>query len=353
MWRPCKAQGPSRPWNRDPMRFDTSVIPNAWGGFATRIRVRSLVLLLLIVRPVPLLLARRIPILLAFVLVCAGASPAGAAERTFVLAPADLVTAPDLFGAKALSRSAVLGKAVGLRRGAVRFAKSVCPSLLADPTRSITRVRVLGGPAGAPLVVGKKLASGLTAALTAMNASTWLPPSSGTTRQASWVVEPPVADAIGFATAGFAAGNQTGALGKGDAATTIPGFRLKLNLATDPGIGTVELALAITTELPATRVGKPGKRTECIMVASAAPVDVLALRDLVNAAPLGTVTRNRLLFILDTAQTFLDRGKPDRAARNVRTFALEVAQRSEVEIAPAFAEPMINRANAAAEALSF
>ncbi len=318
----------------------------------SEIAARSLVLLLLILPPVPPPLVRRFLTLSALVFICGGSTPAFAAERTFVLAPADLVTAPDLFGAKALSRSALLGKAVGLRRGAVRFAKSVCPSLLADPTRKITRVRVLGGPTGAPLVVGKSLAAGLTVALTAMNASTWLPPATGTAFQPLWVTDPTVVGAMGFVTGGFAFGDQTGALGKSDAENRVPGFRLKMDLGpTDPGVGTIELAIAITTELPSKRAGKPGKRTECIMVASVAPVDLEALRDLVEITPLGSVTRNRLHDILDDAQTFLDRGKPDRAARNIRTFALEVAQRSEVEIAPAFTEPMINRANAAAEAL--
>jgi hypothetical protein len=279
----------------------------------------------------------------------------GATARTFVLAPADLVAAPDLFGAKALSRSATLGRAVGLKRGALRFARGVCPSLLADPTRKLTRVRLLGGPAGAPLVVGRSLATGLTDALTSMKAATWFPPASGKTRQAHWIAEAPIAGAVGFTTLGFAVGDQTGALGKGDAASRVPGFRMNVDLATEPGVGPAELAIAVTTELLATKLGKPGKRTECILVASLPPVDIQALRDLLNAAtPLLTpVTRNRLTGILDTAQTFLDRGKPDRAARNLRTFALEVAQRSATEIPPAFAESMITRANAAAEALSF
>jgi hypothetical protein len=128
---------------------------------------------------------------------------------------------------------------------------------------------------------------------------------------------------------------------------------MTVNLASDPGLGVAELTVAVTTELPSKRLGKPGKRTECVMVASVLPVDIEALRDLVDAAGLTNVTRNRLHSILNTAQTFLDRGKPDRGARNIRTFALEVAQRSEGEIPPAFAEAMINRANAAAEALSF
>jgi hypothetical protein len=59
--------------------------------------------------------------------------------------------------------------------------------------------------------------------------------------------------------------------------------------------------------------------------ASLAPADIGA-PSLVNAAPLTSVTRHRLNFILDTADMFLERGKPDRAARGVRTFALEVAQ---------------------------
>lgn len=351
MSRSCKPRGAIRPHFRDPMRYVKPVISSDWVVLASEIIARSLVLLLLILQPVLLPLARRFLTLSAIVLVCGGSVPADAAERTFVLAPADLVTAPDLFGAKALSRSAVLGKAVGLRRGAVRFAKSLCPSLLADPTRKITRVRVLGGPTGAPLVVGKSLATGLTAALTAMNASTWFPPATGAVFQPSWVTDPTVVGAMGFTTGGFTVGDQTGALGKTDAENRVPGFRLKMDLGADPGLGPIELAIAITTELPSKRAGKPGKRTECVMVASVAPVDLEALRDLVDAATLGSVTRHRLEDILSDAQTFLDRGKPDRAARNIRTFALEVAQRSEVEIAPAFTEPMITRANAAAEAL--
>ena len=270
-----------------------------------------------------------------------------------MLAPKDLVSAPDLFGAKALARSATLGRAVGLKRGAVRFAKGVCPSLLADPTRRVTRVRLLGGPLGAPLVVGRSLASGLTSALTMMNAATWLPPASGATRQASWTTEPALADAVAFQTNGFAVGDQTGSLQQGDAGNAVPGFRMVVNLASNPGAGPAELAIAITTELPPKKLGKPGKRTECIIVASLVPVDVQALRDLVAATPLTTVTANRLNFILDIAANFVANGKPNRAARNIRSFALEVAQRTETEIAPQFAEAMITRANAAAEALCF
>lgn len=313
-----------------------------------------MVLLLLILRRVPRLSSLRSLVLACSLVGSLGVASAYADSRTFVLAPADLVTAPDLFGAKALSRSASLGRAVGLKRGAVRFAKGVCPSLLADPTRHVTRVRLLGGPAGAPLVVGRSLANGLTSALTLMNTATWFTPASGATRQPFWTTEAPSAEAIGFATTGFAIGNQSGALGQADAGNRAPGFRMTVNLANDPGVGTAELAVAITTELPPKKFGKPGKRTECIIVASLLPVDIEALRDLVGAAALGSVTEHRLLFILQRAQGFLDSGQvdgPQRAARNIRTFALEVAQRSETEIAPEYAEAMVNRANAAAEAL--
>ncbi len=312
-----------------------------------------LVLLLLNLRRVPSRFSPTFLVLGLLVLAAFGDASAIAAERTFVLAPADLVSAPDLFGAKALSRSATLGRTVGLKRGAVRFAKGVCPSLLADPTRRVTRVRLLGSPTGAPLVVGRSLGSGLTNALTLIGAATWSAPASGATRQTHWVVDAPVADSVGFTTVGFAFGDQTGALGKEHASDRALGFRMNVNLSSDPGVGTAELAIAVTTELPPKKLGKPGKRTECIVVASLPPADLPALRALVNAAPLTSVTKNRLNFILNTADTFLARGKPDRAARNVRTFALEVAQRTETEIPPAFAEPMINRANAAAEALSF
>lgn len=283
----------------------------------------------------------------------AGRGIVDAAERTYVLSPAELVAAPDLFGAEALARSALLGKAVGLKRGAVRFGRGVCPSLLADPARKLTRLRLLGGPTTAPLVVGKSLQKDLAAALTAMSAESWLPPSAGRTRQSSWVAEPPAAGVVGFSTAGFAIGDLTGALGKADAGNRIPGFRVSIDVPTDPGTGPNVIAVALTTELPPKKIGKPGKRTECILVMELVPADIAALRDLVDATPLEGVTHNRLMAILDTADTFLSRGRPDRAARNVRTFALEVAQRSETEIPPAFAEALINRANLTAEGLSF
>jgi hypothetical protein len=312
-----------------------------------------MVLLLLFRRRV---LRPLLPGLLAIVFSIVGsvaAAPADAAQRTFVLTPADVVVASDLFGAKALSRSAALGKMVGLRRGALRFAKGTCPSLLADPTRKITRIRVLGGPAGAPLVVGKTLAAGLSFALDQMGAASWFPPTSSKTRQAHWIAEPAAADVVGFSTGGFAVGDLTGALGASEAANRVPGFRFSVDLSgASPGTGSVEIAIALTSELPTKKLGRPGKRTECILVATLVPADLQAVRDLLAATPgLTDVTRHRLVFILDTAQDFLDRGVRDRGARNIRTFALEVAQRSEVEIVPGSAEALINRANLAVEAL--
>ena len=318
------------------------------------VRTVSPMVLLLLFRPrVPRCLPPKSVALLALLTGCLGVTTARADQRTFVLSPADLVGAPDSFSAKALSRSAILGRSVGLKHGALRFAKGVCPSLLADPTRRITRIRVLGGPAGAPLIVGRSLGSGLTNALALMKAVTWLPPTTGKTRQPNWVAEAPVADAIGFSTLGFAVGNQIGALGKDEGASRIPGFRIDVNLPINPGVGAVDLAVVLTTELPPTKLGKPGKRTECILVASVLPVDLQALRAVTDAAPLTPTTRNLLTGMLNTSQSFLDHGKPDRAARNVRSFVLAVAQRTEAEIPPPVAEQMIIRGNAIAEALSF
>jgi hypothetical protein len=359
MSRPCKPRGangrsksPDTADYKLVISMDYLLISGVLGGF-------QMVLLLLLRGRVLRPLSFAFLAVACLSMVAVGAGSAGAAQRTFVLTPADLVAAADLFGAKALSRSASLKKStVGLKRGALRFAKGVCPSLLADPTRKLTRIRILGGPLGAPLVVGRSLATGLTTALTAMNAASWLPPASGFTNQPHWVTEPFTADVIAFSTAGFAVGNQIGALGQGDAANRVPGFRFTVDLANALGTGPAEIAIALTTELPPTKIGKPGKRTECILVASLLPVDIQALRDLVTPAPLTNVTKNRLNFILNNAQTFLDRGAPDRAARNARTFTLEVAQRTkatqpatESPIASAFAEPMINRGNATSEAL--
>src|SRR5262249_16463859 len=150
----------------------------------------------------------------------------------------------------------------------------------------------------------------------------------------------------GFATDGFAVGDLTGALGSADASNRVPGFVVALDVAgPDPGTRPIEVAIQLTTELPTKKFGRPGKRTECIAVASLLPADIPALRALIDAAGLTVVTNHRLQFILDTAQTFLDRGAPDRGARQIRSFVLEVAQRTATEIPPAFAEAMINRGN--------
>jgi hypothetical protein len=70
------------------------------------------------------------------------------------------------------------------------------------------------------------------------------------------------------------------------------------------------------------------------------------------AAPLIPTTRNLLTGMLTRAELPRQR-EPDRAARNIRSYVLAVAQRSETEIPPSVAEQMINRGNAIAEALTF
>src|SRR3982751_707813 len=158
------------------MAFAKSMIPNFYGSKSRLPWVPPVVLLLL-----P---RRRVPRFISFTFLVLGLStvgglggfggvPADAAQRTLVLAPADLVAAPEIFGASALSRSATLGKAIGLKQGSMRFAKGVCPSLLPDPNRRITRVRLLAGAAAAPVVVGKTLGKGLTAALVVMDPASW------------------------------------------------------------------------------------------------------------------------------------------------------------------------------------
>ena len=165
--RPCKLR--RRPRHRNP-GFMASARSIFSLGYCRSWAENVTGFLVLLLAPSPASAASFSPtfLVLTLLLVSFSGVPAVAAERTFVLAPADLVSAPDLFGAKALSlghpRSCRRSEA---RRGALR--EGVCPSLLADPTRHITRVRLLGSPTGAPLVVGRSVGRGLTNALTLMS----------------------------------------------------------------------------------------------------------------------------------------------------------------------------------------
>ena len=67
---------------------------------ARQFEYSSLVLLLLFLRSVPRFLSPQFLIVAVSFIGYLGADPADAGQRTFVLAPADLVAAPDLFGAK-------------------------------------------------------------------------------------------------------------------------------------------------------------------------------------------------------------------------------------------------------------
>ena len=204
---------------------------------------------------------------------------------------------PDLFGAKALSRSAILGKAVGLKRGAVRFAKGVCPSLLADPTRRITRVRLLGGPVGAPLVVGKSLANGTHRRAHARWAPRrGSPPAIGKTRQAHLGRRGAVTGRRRIRDGGLRdRGSDRRARQGRRRQNRAPGFRVdgrprEQSRASAPSSSPSPSRPSCRRRGSASRASAPSASWSRRLF----PVDLMALRDLVAATPLTTVTRHRL-----------------------------------------------------------
>lgn len=292
------------------------------------------------------------PAVLALFLVLLTAVPVAAAERTFAFSPADLARMVDEFNATAIARSDTLRSKVKIHGSDVRFFGRSCPTLTADGGRAASRVRVLDGASRAAALASRVPNFALGAALQAMGAASWSPPGIARTRQASWVVDAPgPTGTVGFATAGFAAGDPTGKLGGATATDSTPTFVVGVDVtngATEPAA----LVVALTTELPPTRPGKMPKRAECFLVGRAHPTDVQALVDLVTAATLSTDTRNRLNNILGDALDWVANGKPPRAARAVKRFALEVASRSGSEIPPGDAEAMVTRALEVSDALA-
>lgn len=294
-----------------------------------------------------------VPFVAALLLCSTSVSPAAAGQRTFILAPADVLTMVDDFNATVLARSASLGRAVAIRRGALSLAGKSCPSLAADPKRMVTRFRVLDGGARAALVGGGRRPNrALGDALTALGADLWLPPAAGRTRQASWVAEPAVEGMTGFATRGFARGDETGALTFATGAdAAAASFVVGVTLADAPVTEPTNLVVGVTTEVPPTRPGRRPTQTECFLLAPMYTADVQALVDLVAATPLPDTVRGRLNTSLRYAAHWLARDQPQRAARNVKRFAYDVASRSGNQVSVDAAEVLLMRAVRVFEAL--
>ena len=299
---------------------------------ASPVSLRSLALLLLA------------PLLVAF--------PGGALARTFLLAPGDVVAAIDAFNGEVIARSGGLGRAVSVRRGAVRLSGSVCPSVAADPQRAITRVRFLDSAARAAALARTRSAQpALGNLLAELGGGGWVSPATAVARQPHWVVVPPSPGIMELSTVGFPAGDPLGGLDATAADDARAAFRADLGVSPDPTTGPAGLVLALTVETRPTRPGRAGKRSECFLVAPALPADVEALVDLLAATPLTDATRTRLGYMLAEAEHWVAVSQPVRAARSARAFALEVARRSVGEVGAADAEALIARALAMVEAL--
>jgi hypothetical protein len=311
--------------------------------------------LLLLARAAVLVRRLHSTLAVAILIVCALAvRPSAAAERTYVFTPADLVRMIDDFNADVLAQSASFGKAVKVRRGAVRLGNSTCASLAGATPRLLTRVRVVSAPANAALLAGKRANVVLPGALAGMGAASWAPPGAVALREPLWTASQLPGGTLELSTVGFTAGDPSGALSADDRERTNAIARLDLDLATPPGTGSTALILGATTELPPSRPGRRPKRAECVLLVHTLPVDVTALEELLAATPLTDTTRHRLTLWLDIARRRVDAKLRARAARSVKAFALEVANRLAMnEIAAADAEALITRSLATSEALEF
>jgi len=289
-----------------------------------------------------------VPLLAAVLLLSTTVVALAAAEhRTFVFSPGDVLTVVDEFNATVLARSASLGRAVAIRRGAVVLAGKSCPSLATDPARRVTRFRVLDGAARAALLGGKtRVNYALGEALATLGADFWRPPATGRTRQTAWVAEPAVEGVTGFAS-----GDESGALTFEIGPDAAASFLVNLTLADAPVTEPTNLVMAVTTEMPPARPGRRPKQTECFLLAPAYTADLQALVDLVAATPLPDTVRGRLNTSLRYATSWLARDQPQRAARNVKRFAYDVASRSGKEVPIDAAEMLLTRAIMVFEAL--
>ncbi|HEY2387754.1 MAG TPA: hypothetical protein VGK30_12395 [Candidatus Binatia bacterium] len=293
-------------------------------------------------------------LLLALVLTLLGATAAGADERTFAFSPADLARMVSEFNAQAIAASATpaLKNKIKIHGSDVRFFGKACPTLTADGGPAASRVRVLDGASRAAQLFSRSPNLALGAALQSMGAASWTPPADAHTMQPSWMVDAAAPTGmVAFSTAGFATGNPAGKIGGANAADKTPTFNLNVDV-TNGSTEPASLVLALTTELPPSRPGRMPKRSECILLGHAYPTDVQALVDLVAAADISSDLRSRLNNILGDALDWLASGKPARAGRSAKRFALEVASRSGSEIPPDAAEEMVTRALQVSDALS-
>lgn len=285
----------------------------------------------------------------------AGVGSAQAETRTFLFGPADLLAAPDAFAASVLAQSATLGKQVKLSRGIVRLARNGCTSLTANPTRLLSRVRLVDGPGRAAVLASRRPNLPLGQALATMGAASWVTPGDGATRQPLWTLDPPVEEGLRtFASVGYPRGDQQGGIGAAAALLTpAPTFRADLDVPGLTGAGSAPLVLAFTTELPPAKPGRRVKKEECLLLASATPADVPALQALLDATPLAPVTYNRLNTLLGAVGTWVEKDNPVRAARANRKFVLEIARRWATEISTADAEAIVLRSLAVGEGFEF
>lgn len=287
-------------------------------------------------------------------LTAVAAPPLCAEQRTFLLAPADLVAMIDDFNAAVLDRSGSLGRGVvAIRRGAVSLARKPCPSLSVSMERTLARIRVLDSPTRAALLAGRRAPNNaLGDALALMGGTAWGPVVEAQTLRESWLAEDTQEGVAEFVAPFERIGSGAGTIDGTSRADTRASFLVRLEAGDSPAIDGIPLVFALTTSIPP-RFGRRSKQTECFLVAVIKGADLSTLFDLLTATPMPAETRDYLAGQLAKASELVVRNRSQLAVRALKRFGAEVAHGWGTGIPAGAAEELITRTVSVIEALGF
>ncbi len=275
---------------------------------------------------------------------------ADAAERTFLLAPGEVVSAVDSFNGRLLTNSAALPKRVKISKGASIFDRVKCPSLSVEPGRLVSRISVIDSAERAAAMAGtRKPRDAVSAVLNLLGADSWTPPAvrfsssvPGWTA-APLMVGPPL---VVFQASGATAGDST-------AFARLPGqFRFVLDLSQSQAgpRGEFSLVMSLTSQSLGGRRRRP-EIVECFFLANLVPADMEELGRRLAEAPLPANARARLQELFDRANERLAAGKLDGARESLATFAGEAGSRMNTQIDPQTTQSLMEQALRVMEAL--
>lgn len=273
-----------------------------------------------------------------------------AAERTFLLAPGEVVSAVDSFNGRLLTSSAALPKRVKISKGATVFDRVKCPSLSTAPGRLVSRISVLdSAERAAAMADTRKPREALSAILNLLGADSWaLPAVKFSSNVPGWTAAPLTEGPplVVFQASGARAGDSL-------AFARLPGhFRFVLELSqTKAGAqGEFSLVMGVTSQSLGERRRRP-KMVECFFLVSLVPADMEELGRRLAEAPLPARARTRLQELFDRTNERLAAGKVAGAKESLATFAGEVGSRMNTQMDPQTIRGLMEQALRVMEAL--